>query len=167
MAQASAGGGSTRVSRVIKAPRAKVYQAFLDPEAVAAWLSPGTMRLHVHAFEAREGGAFRISLTYPTTDHSQPGKTSADTDTYHGRFVRLVPNEKIVEAIEFETQDPAFAGVMTMMVTLADVDGGTEVSLLYENVPAGIRPEDNEAGSRSALEKLAALVEPSGAPWPT
>jgi uncharacterized protein YndB with AHSA1/START domain len=148
-----------RVSRIIKAPRAKVYQAFLDPVAVAAWMAPDTMQIRVHRFDAREGGQFRISLTYPNPEHSQPGKTLADMDTYHGRFVELVPNEKIVEAIEFESQDPGFAGEMTMTVTLADVEGGTEVSLLYENVPVGIRPEDNEAGSRSSLQKLAALVE--------
>ena len=64
-----------------------------------------------------------------------------------------------MEAIEFETQDPGFAGEMTMTVRLAEVNGGTEVSLFYENVPSGIRPEDNEMGSRQSLEKLAALVE--------
>jgi hypothetical protein len=64
-----------------------------------------------------------------------------------------------VEVIEFESPEPGFAGEMRMTVMLADVEGGTEVSLHYENVPMGIRPEDNAAGSRSALQKLAALVE--------
>ena len=159
MTEASTSGGSTRVSRMIKAPRRKVYQAFLDPEAVASWLAPDTMRSRVHTFDPREGGKFRISLTYQNPEDSQRGKTSGDTDTYHGRFVQLVPDEKIVEAIEFESQEQGFAGEMRMTVLLADVEGGTEVSLLYENVPTGIRPEDNEAGSRSSLQKLAALVE--------
>lgn len=117
------------------------------------------MRSHVHAFDPREGGTFRISLTYKDPKDSQRGKTSAATDTYHGRIVRLVLYDTIVEAIEFETQEPEFAGEMRMTVTLADVDGGTEVSLLYENVPAGVRPEDNDVGSRQSLQKLAALVE--------
>ncbi|MCL5997711.1 MAG: SRPBCC family protein [Chloroflexi bacterium] len=159
MTEASTSGGSTRVSRMIKAPRRKVYQAFLDPEAVAAWMAPDTMRSRVHTFDPREGGQFRISLTYQKPADSQRGKTSGDTDTYHGRFVQLVPDEKIVEAIEFESQELGFAGEMRMTVLLADVEGGTEVSLHYENVPTGIRPEDNEAGSRSSLQKLAALVE--------
>ena len=159
MTEASTRQGSTRVSRIIKAPRIKVYQAFLDPEAVAAWLAPDTMRGRVHAFDPREGGKFRISLTYQNPEDSQRGKTSGDTDTYHGRFVNLVPYEKIVEVIEFESQEPGFAGEMRMTVMLADVEGGTELSLLYENVPMGIRPEDNEAGSRSSLQKLAELVE--------
>ncbi len=64
-----------------------------------------------------------------------------------------------MEVIEFESQEPGFAGEMRMTVMLADVEGGTEVSLLYENVPVGIRPEDNEAGSYSSLQKLAALLE--------
>jgi uncharacterized protein YndB with AHSA1/START domain len=159
MTQASPSAGSMRVSRMIKAPRKKVYQAFLDPQAVATWLAPDNMRGRVHTFDPREGGQFRLSLTYQNPDDSQRGKTSDDTDTFHGRFVKLVPDEKIVEAIEFESRESGFAGEMTMTVLLAEVDGGTEVTLLYENVPKGIRPEDNEAGSRQSLQKLAALVE--------
>ena len=159
MTQASTSGRSTRVSRIIKAPRKKIYEAFLNPQAVASWFAPDTMRVHVHSFDPREGGTFRISLTYNNPEDSQRGKSAADTDTYHGRFVKLVPCEKIVEVIEFESQEPGFAGEMTMTVTLADVEGGTALSLLHENVPVGVRPEDNEAGSRQSLAKLAALVE--------
>ena len=126
---------------------------------MAAWLAPETMRAHVHTFDPREGGQFRISLTYQNPEDSQRGKTTGDTDTYHGRFVKLVPDELIVETIEFESQEPEFAGEMRMTVRLADVDGGTNASLLYENAPLGIRPEDNEVGSRQSLQKLAALLE--------
>jgi uncharacterized protein YndB with AHSA1/START domain len=159
MTGASTNAGPTRVSRIIKAPPQKIYQAFVDPEAVAAWLAPDNMRGRVHTFDPREGGQFRISLQYLNPEDSQAGKTSGDTDTYHGRFEKLIPFEKIVEVIEFESQDPGFAGEMTMTVLLAEVEGGTEVTLLYENVPVGIRLEDNDAGSRSSLQKLAAYVE--------
>ena len=57
---------------------------------------PNGMTSHVHTFEPREGGAFRISLTYDAP--SATGKTTAHTDTYHGRFVKLVPDEQVVEA---------------------------------------------------------------------
>ena len=124
MTKATLSSASMRVSRTIKAPRKRVYQALLDPEAVAAWLVPDTMQARVHTFEPREGGQFRISLTYQNPDDSQRGKTSGDTDTYHGRFAELVPDEKIVEVIEFESQDPGFAGEMTMTVMLAEVQGG-------------------------------------------
>ena len=155
----SAAAEGTRVSTIIHAPRARVYQAFLDPKAVAAWMAPDTLRLHIDAFDPRAGGQFRISLQYPQPEDAGRGKTSGDTDTYRGRFVELIPNEKIVEAIEFETSDPGFAGKMTITVTLADVAGGTEVTMRYKNVPVGIRLEDNEVGTRSSLQKLAALVE--------
>jgi len=117
------------------------------------------MRSQVHTFDAREGGQFRISLGYQNPEDAQRGKTAENTDTYHGRFVELVPDEKIVEAIEFETQDAGFAGEMTLTVTLADAPGGTEVTLLYENVPPAVRPEDNEEGTRQSLEKLARLFK--------
>jgi uncharacterized protein YndB with AHSA1/START domain len=159
MTKTTADGANRPISRIIKAPRQKVYQAFVDPQAVATWFAPDTMRARVHTFDPREGGEFRISLMYQNPEDSQRGKTSGDTDTYHGRFVELVPYERIVQAIEFESQDPRFAGEMRMTVMLADVDGGTEVSLLYENVPMGIRPEDNVAGSRQSLQKLATFVE--------
>lgn len=155
-------GPSTSVTRAIRAPREDVYQAFLDPDAVAAWLPPAGMHGTVHRFDPREGGAFRISLTYEDPSDAPGGtggKTSADTDTHHGRFVTLVPPERIVEVVEFESTDPRFAGEMTITVTLADTDGGTEVTFRCDDIPTGISPEANEVGCRSSLEKLAALLE--------
>lgn len=96
---------STRIEHHINAPRAAVYRALLDPRAVAKWKVPDGMTCHGHAFDAREGGSFRISLTCDAPTGA--GKTTAHTDTYHGRFVKLVPNEQIVEVDEFETDDPA------------------------------------------------------------
>lgn len=120
---------------------------------------PSGMTSHVHAFEAREGGAFRISLTYDAPTGT--GKTSAHTDTYHGRFVRLVPNEQVVEVMEFETSDPAMQGEMTVTITLSDAQGGTDVLGVHDGLPPGVSPADNETGWRMALDKLAALVERS------
>jgi uncharacterized protein YndB with AHSA1/START domain len=150
---------STKVSRIIKAPRHAVYKACLDADALAKWRVPDNMTACVHVFEAREGGTYRMSLTYRDPKQSPGGKTSEDTDTFQGRFVELVPDEKIVEAIEFESHEPGFAGQMKMTTRLADADGGTEVTMLCENLPAGIRPEDNETGTRQSLQKLAALLE--------
>ena len=151
---------STRVSRHVNAPRARVYDALVDARAVATWMVPTGMTSHVHAFEGREGGTFRISLTYDAP--TGVGKTAAHTDTYHGRFVELVPNERIVEVVEFETADPALRGEMTITITLADADGGTELLAVHEGLPASVSAADNEAGWRMALDKLAALVERGG-----
>jgi uncharacterized protein YndB with AHSA1/START domain len=118
---------------------------------------PTGMTSHVHAFDAREGGVFRISLTYDAPTGT--GKTTAHTDTYHGRFVKLVPDEQIVEALEFETADPGMQGEMTITYTLADADGGTELLAVHDRLPPGLSAADNETGWRLSLGKLAALVE--------
>jgi uncharacterized protein YndB with AHSA1/START domain len=115
---------------------------------------PTGMTSEVHTFEPREGGSFRVSLTYDAP--TATGKTSAHTDTYHGRFVKLVANEQVVEAVEFETTDPALRGEMTITITLSDADGGTDVLAVHDGLPRGVPPADNEAGWREALAKLAA-----------
>lgn len=148
---------TTRVSRHLRAPRAAVYRALLDPDAVARWRVPDGMTCEVHEWDAREGGTLRVSLSY---DEPGPqGKTTAHTDTYRGRFVRLVPGELVVEADVFETGDPALSAEMTSTITLADVDGCTELTAVHDGVPEGVRPEDNELGWRMALNRLAALLE--------
>jgi uncharacterized protein YndB with AHSA1/START domain len=148
---------STRVSRHVKAPRPAVYRALLDAAAVAKWRVPAGMSSHVHEFDAREGGAFRVSLTYDAPGGA--GKSAPHTDTYHGRFVRLVPDEQVVEVFEFETADPALRGPMTMTTTLTDADGGTDVLIVHEGVPDSVPAADNETGTRMALANLAELVE--------
>jgi len=148
---------STRISRRIDAPRAVVYRALLDARAVATWMVPTGMTSQVHAFDAREGGSFRISLTYEAPTGT--GKTTAHTDTYHGRFVKLVPDAEVVEVVEFETADPALRGEMTITMTLADADGGTGIVAVHDGLPPGLSLADNEAGWQSSLAKLAALVE--------
>ena len=149
---------STCVRQRIDAPRSTVYRLLLDPAAVSQWRVPDGMTAHIHAFEAREGGAVRVSLTYDLPTGT--GKTAAHTDTYSGRFVRLVPGELVVEVDRFETDDPAFGGEMTSTITLADApDGGTDVVGVHEPLPPGVSPEDNAAGWRMALAKLAALAE--------
>jgi uncharacterized protein YndB with AHSA1/START domain len=148
---------TTRVRLHVNAPRARVYAALVDAEQVARWKVPAGMDCEVHAFEAREGGTFRISLTYEQPDGV--GKTSGRTDTYHGRFVELVPGERVVEVDEFETADPALQGEMRITYTLTEAVGGTEIDAVHEGVPPGVSPADNEEGWSSALARLAALVE--------
>jgi uncharacterized protein YndB with AHSA1/START domain len=151
---------TTRITQHVNATRAKVYRALIDARAVQHWMVPSGMSSCVHEFDAREGGVFRISLTYDAPTGT--GKTSAHTDTQHGRFVKLVPDELVVEVVEFETADPALQGEMTITITLADAaDGGTELQATHEGLPPGVPPADNELGWRSSLGKLAAWVEVS------
>ena len=148
---------STRIGCYIKAPCASVYRALLDPRAVAKWKVPTSMTCYVHAFDAREGGSFRVSLTYE--EPAGTGKTTAHTDTYHGRFVELLPNEKVVEVMEFETADAAMRGEMMVTFTLTDAGDGTDVLAVHDHLQPGLSPADNETGWRMALDKLAAFVE--------
>jgi uncharacterized protein YndB with AHSA1/START domain len=157
MSEPGTGLSRTQVSQVIKAPRERVYRACIDPEAVATWRVPDNMTARVHAFDAREGGGFRMSLTYQDAANS-PGKSSEDTDTFEGRFVELVPGVRIVELIRFESQDASFAGDMKITTSLTDVGDATGITILCENIPPGIRPKDNETGTRQALLRLAALL---------
>ena len=141
----------------MNAPRSAVYRALLDAGAVARWMVPNGMSSHVHAFEPREGGTFRISLTYDAPSVS--GKTTAQSDTYHGRFVKLVPDEQVVEVVEFETSDPAMQGEMTITFTLGDAEGATDLVAVHDGLPRGVSPADNELGWTMSLAKLATLVE--------
>src|SRR4051794_9528930 len=152
----------TRFHQVIHAPRERVYDALIDPASVARWKVPAGMTSEVHEFDAREGGAIRVSLTYDAPDRT--GKSVDRTDTYRGRFVRLVPNELVVEVDEFETDDPALRAEMTISITLADADGGTRLLAVHDGLPAGVSPADNETGWRLSLDRLAALVEDATGP---
>ena len=148
---------STRVSVQIRAPRSTVYRALLDADAVATWMVPDGMTSHVHQFDAREGGTFRISLTYDAPTGT--GKTTAHTDTYHGRFTTLDADQRVVELVEFETDDPAMRGEMRITIALGDADGETEVVAVHDDLPEGVSPADNELGWRLSLAKLKRLVE--------
>jgi uncharacterized protein YndB with AHSA1/START domain len=152
---------STQVSRHIDAARPAVYRALTDAGAISKWRVPDGMSARVHEFDAREGGAFRISLSYDTP--AGTGKSAAHTDTYHGHFVRLVPDEQVVEVFEFETADPLLRGEMTMTTTLTDANGGTDVLVMHEGIPDQVPAADNETGTRMALANLARLVEAANA----
>ena len=142
----------------MNAPRVIVYCALLDAAAVVKWMVPDGMTSHVHMFDAREGGLFRISLAYDAPTGT--GKTTPQTDTFHGRFVKLVPNELVVEEVEFETKNPAMRGEMTITFALADANGGgTDLFAVHDGLPRGLSAADNETGWRMSLAKLAALVE--------
>lgn len=150
---------STRTSRTIKAPPETLYRAFTDPVALAAWQVPGEMTGKVHEFDARVGGGYRMSLFYPSSEQRYHGKTAEREDRFTARFEELTHPSKIVQTISFDSKDPAFSGEMTMSVTFQERGDGTEVTILFERIPPGIRPEDNDAGTRSSLEKLARYVE--------
>lgn len=152
--------GESTVSKRIEASPERVYAAFTTAEALEAWQAPDDMTANVGTFDHRIGGRYTMTLTYHTDD---AGKSGMHEDRYTARFVELVPNRRIVEAIAFETDDPAFMGEMTMTGTLVADGDGTIVTLNYRNLPSGIDPKDNDEGTRQSLELLAHYVETAAA----
>lgn len=146
-------------SRVIKAPPEKIYQAFLDPIAIAAWRPPNGMKCEIYEFNPHKGGGYRMSFGYTSDNHEVRGKTTEHADVFTGCFVELVPGKKIVESIKFESGDPAFADNMIITTTLEPVDSGTKVTFTATNVPEAIRPGDHQKGMTSTLENLAEFTE--------
>ena len=144
---------TTRVTRRLDAPRSRVYAALTDPADIVRWKVPRSMTCELHEFD---GESFRISLTYDAPDRA--GKSTAHADTYRGRFVELVPDERVVEVDEFETDDPTFAGPMTITISLTDDGSGTILSAVHEGLPGGVDPRDNEAGWNESLDRLAELL---------
>jgi len=110
------------------------------------------------AFDARPGGGYRMALRYEGEDHAR-GKSDADSDLVEVRFLKLVPDRLILQAADFESDDPAFAGTMTMSWSFEPAESGTRVAIECENVPQGITRRDHEMGLKSSLKNLAAFVE--------
>ncbi len=92
-------------------------------------------------------------------DEDVSGKTSDHEDAFDGRFAELVPHERIVEEVVFQSADPAFQGLMTITTTLTPGPGGTEVAIVCSNVPSGISESDHQQGMASTLKNLADFTE--------
>lgn len=147
-----------RASRVLAAPVGGVFDALVDREALLAWLPPRGMTARFERFDPRPGGSYRLVLTYADPADSR-GKSSADSDIVETRYVDIVPNVRVVQAVDFVSDDPQFAGTMTMTWGVAAVDGGTRVDVTADDVPDGISAEDHATGLTSSLENLATYVE--------
>lgn len=149
----------TSTSQFVKAPPAEVYAAFMDPAALVDWLPPAEMTGQIHAFDGRVGGGYRMSLFYPPSERTHRGKTAEREDRMTVRFVELTPPHRIVYAVNFDSADAAFQGEMTMTWTFKAEPGGTRVTVATENLPPGVRPQDNDEGARLSLEQLARRFE--------
>jgi uncharacterized protein YndB with AHSA1/START domain len=109
-------------------------------------------------FDGRPGGSYRMVLTYSDASGA-PGKATLDSDIVEARFVDIVPGERVVQAADFVSDDPGYAGTMIMTWEVTAVDAGTRVSIVAEDVPDGISAEDHAAGLASSLTNLAAYLE--------
>jgi uncharacterized protein YndB with AHSA1/START domain len=132
-------------ARVVAAPPGCVYAALVDPEALAQWLPPDGMSGRFERFDARPGGSYRLVLTYadPSAAH---GKATAGSDIVDARFIELVPNVRVVQAVDFVSDDPANAGTMTMTWELTAADGGPTSRSVPTMFPQGSRPKTTPPG---------------------
>lgn len=117
------------------------------------------MTARIERFDPRIGGGYRMAFLYGDPEQAGRGKSSANEDIFEGRFIELLPDERIVEEVRFQSDDPAFAGMMKITTTLTPTSDGTKVSFSCENVPAGITAEDHQAGMASTLKNLATFIE--------
>ena len=125
---------------------------------VSLWLPPDGMTGRFERFDPRPGGSYRLVLTYTDASHAA-GKATADSDIVEARYVDIVPDVSVVQAVDFVSDDPAFAGTMTMTWKVTAVDGGTRVDITADDVPDGISAEDHATGLASSLAHLADYVE--------
>lgn len=152
-------GRTDRASLLLHVDRHEAFSALTSRDALLAWLPPEGMHGAFERFDMREGGSYRLVLTYDDATAS-PGKTSADADVSEVRVSQLVLGELVVQEVDFESDDPTFQGTMRMEWRVRSVEGGTEVELSARNVPPGVRARDHAQGLTSSLANLAAYLEP-------
>ena len=147
-----------RASRVIGAPLERVWAALIDPEALTVWLPPDGMSARFERFEARPGGSYRLVLTYAHPSGAS-GKATADSDIVEARFLDIVPGSRVVQAVDFVSDETVYAGTMTMTWAVTAGAAGTRVDITADDVPDGISAQDHAAGLASSLSNLAVHVE--------
>ena len=140
---------TVRLHRVLATRPEKVYRAFLEADALAKWLPPNGFACTVHHLEPKVGGMFKMSFRNFTTGKSH---------SFGGKYVELVPNERLRYTDNFD--DPNLPGEMTVTVTLNAVSVGTDVSIVQEGLPDAIPVEACYLGWQDSLRNLAELVEP-------
>jgi uncharacterized protein YndB with AHSA1/START domain len=144
-------------TRVIHADVHRAFAALVDEDALTEWLPPDGMTARFERFDARPGGSYRLVLTYPDAS-SGMGKATPQSDIVEVRFIDIVTDARVVQAVDFVSEDPAFAGTMKMTWELSPHDDGTHVTIRAEDVPAGISAEDHAVGLASSLANLEAFL---------
>lgn len=147
--ETKAATGTVRLHRVLKAPAMRIYKAILDPAANCKWLPPYGFTCTVHHLDAKAGGTYKMSFTNFSTGNGH---------TFGGKYLELVPGERIVATDAFD--DPNLPGQMKTTYTFKHVSVGTEVNIVQEGIPAAIPAEACYLGWQESLEQLAKLVEP-------
>jgi uncharacterized protein YndB with AHSA1/START domain len=140
---------TVRLHRVLRCPPERLYRAFVNQQAFARWLPPFGFTATIHEMDARAGGVYRMSFT---------NFTSGNSHAFGGRYLELVPGERIRYTATFD--DPNLPGQMQTTVELTAVSCGTDLKVTQEGIPGMIPPEACHLGWQESLIQLAQLVEP-------
>ena len=143
-------GNTVKLHRVFKTTPDRVYRAFLEADAMCKWLPPHGFTGRVHQIDAKVGGSFKMSFTNFGTKQSH---------TFGGKYLELVPGERIVHTDQFD--DPNMPGVMKTTISIKKALVGTEVNVTQEGIPEAIPTEACYLGWQESLDLLAQLVEPN------
>ena len=141
--------GTVTLHRVIKATPEKVYRAFTEALAMAAWLPPYGYLCEVHSMDVKVGGSYKMSFTNFTTGNSH---------SFAGKYLEIKPNEFLKYTDVFD--DPNMPGEMITTITLKKVSVGTELTATQTGIPAMIPAEMCYLGWQDSIDKLMKLVEP-------
>jgi uncharacterized protein YndB with AHSA1/START domain len=141
---------TVRLHRVLAAKPEKIYRAFIDADAMARWMPPFGFTGKVHHIDAKVGGTFKMSFTNFTT---------ATSHSFGGKYLELVPNERLSYTDAFD--DPNLPGEMHVTVTLKEVSVGTELTIEQAGIPTVIPLDACYLGWQQSLAQLAQLVEPN------
>ena len=145
-------------SKEIQADIETVWNAFTEKKALEYWLAPYGMTGKIHDFDLKVGGGYEMSLYYK--DNKTQGKTSGNEDRFSATFTEIKPFERIVQTINFQSDNSKFKDEMTMQVQLDKLDtNSTKVTIIFRNIPTGIDPKDNEDGTEQSLQKLTKFIE--------
>jgi uncharacterized protein YndB with AHSA1/START domain len=143
-------------SRVVAASPSVVFSALVDRDALTAWLPPAGMTGRFEHFDMRPGGSYRMVLTY---DHGlQRGKAGDGSDVVTVHVVEIEKGAEIVQQVNFDSDDPAYAGTMIMTWSVGVVAGGTLVEIRADEVPDGIDAADHAVGMQASLSNLDAYL---------
>ncbi|HET8696933.1 MAG TPA: SRPBCC family protein [Gammaproteobacteria bacterium] len=138
-----------RLHRVLRSTPERVYRAFLNADAMAKWLPPNGFTCHVEHLDGRVGGTYKMSFT---------NFSGGGSHSFGGKFVELVPNQRVVYTDAFD--DPNLPGEMRTTVEIKKVSVGVEINVTQEGVPDAIPAEACYLGWQESLTQLAMLVEP-------
>jgi uncharacterized protein YndB with AHSA1/START domain len=134
---------------VLRAKPERVYRAFIDADAMAKWLPPHGFTCKVEHMDARVGGTYRMTFT---------NFSKGNGHSFGGTYRELEPGERIVYTDSFD--DPNLPGEMLTTVSLRQVMGLTDLTVVQEGIPEAIPVEMCYLGWQESLGQLALLVEP-------